>query len=540
MKRVYIFMAFVTLMLSSCNDNWAEYLAGSSNSEQELSKTITEFLDESTEYSDFYNMLKATGLDKEFTKDQQITVWVVKNDAMARSGIAANDTLRMKYHINNLPFIRSNLKNGLRVRSLNGIYFQITDRNDSLFVNSSNIVKSFRLKNGVVHEISDLMKSRINMYDYLKQLGNDYSIIRDSIFKYNVQLFDKANSTPVSVDKTGNTIYDSVFYVSNPLFQTVQFNSEFKQFTVIVPDNAVITQCLTDLNAQYQKMGKTVTQADTLLAFKWIKEAMFYNGTLKPTDFSDSGDKVTDVKSAFNRVWRTSVQKVDLGSAVELSNGVLYKMTKVKIPNNVIITRIKSLVEYWRYQDKIYPDPEDLYVFKGMKAGTTPSVFVDSETPKPAVLPNYITLNITGDPDLNDEFSMEFPPLEKYTEDGKTKARVMQVPAGEYNLYMGFHSQGHPYVDIYFNDKLISSNIQTSLSTPWNFDRVNETDKDTNPVTGIAKWDGLGGLVGTVVVDGEGMASFRIKVKFNKLDAVGATKSLRIYHWTLKPTANNY
>ncbi len=96
MKRVYIFMAFVTLMLSSCNDNWAEYLAGSSNSEQELSKTITEFLDESTEYSDFYNMLKATGLDKEFTKDQQITVWVVKNDAMARSGIAANDTLRMK------------------------------------------------------------------------------------------------------------------------------------------------------------------------------------------------------------------------------------------------------------------------------------------------------------------------------------------------------------------------------------------------------------------------------------------------------------
>ena len=181
-----------------------------------------------------------------------------------------------------------------------------------------------------------------------------------------------------------------------------------------------------------------------------------------------------------------------------------------------------------------------MYVFKGMKAGTTPSVFVDSETPKPAVLPNYITLNITGDPDLTDEFSMEFPPLEKYTEDGKTKARVMQVPAGEYNLYMGFHSQGHPYVDIYFNNKLISSNIQTSLSTPWNFDRVNETDKDTNPVTGIAKWDGLGGLVGTVVVDGEGMASFRIKVKFNKLDAVGATKSLRIYHWTLKPTANNY
>lgn len=535
MKKMYIFLAFVALACTACNDNWADYYFGSANAEQELSMSITEFLDERPEYSEFYAMLKATGLDKELTKDQQITIWVVKNEDMAHSGIAPDDTLRMQYHINILPFIRSDLKNGLRIRSLNGIYFQIKSSKDTLLVNNSNVVKSFRLNNGVVHEIDDLMKSRINMYDYIKQLDNDYSMIRDSIFKYNLQLFDKANSTPIGVDKTGNTIYDSVFYVFNPLFQTVPFNSEFKQFTVFVPSNTVITNCLDALNAQYQKMGKTVTLNDTILAFKWIKEAMFYNGMLKNSDLN-----TVDIKSAFNRVWRTTVQQLDINNPVDLSNGILYNMTKVKIPNNVIITRIKSLVEYWQYQEKIYPDPADLYTFTGMKEGTTPSTFVDSETPKPSVLPNYITLNITGNPESESEFSMEFPPLEKYTEDGKTKVRVMEVPTGEYNLYMGFHSQGHPYVNIYFNNVLVSKNIQTSLSTPWNFDRVNETDKDTNPVGGISKWDGLGGLVGTVNIDGEGLASFRIKVEFNKLDAVGATKSLRIYHWTLKPTANNY
>jgi len=533
MKMMYIFLAFAALACSSCNDKWSEYYFGSASAEQELSMSVTEFLNERPEYASFYSMLKNTGLDKELTKDQQITIWVVNNEGMAQSAIAEDDTLRMQYHMNILPFIRSDLKNGLRIRSLNGIYFQITEKDEALFANTSQITKSFRLNNGVVHEIDALMKSRINMYDYLKELDSNYSIIRDSIFKYNVELFDKANSTPIGVDKTGNTVYDSVFYVSNPLFATVPFNSEFKQFTVFVPDNEVITNCLDGLNEQYKKMGKTVTLTDTILAFKWIKEAMFYNGLLKETDLS-----ATDIKSAFNRVWRTTVQQLDINNPVDLSNGILYKMEKVKIPNNVIITRIKSLVEYWQYQEKVYPDPADLYTFKGMVG--TPSTFVDSETPKPAVLPNYITLNITGNPESPGEFSMEFPPLEKYTEEGKTKVRVMEVPTGEYVLYMGFHSMGHPYVDFYFNDVLVKSNQQISLSSPWNFDRVGETESDTNPLTGTKKWDGLGGIVGTVNISGEGMASFRIKVVFNKLDAVGAAKSLRIYHWALKPTENNY
>jgi len=537
MKKIYIFLAFVAFALSSCNDKWAEHYFGTSKGEVQLDMSITEFFTGHPEYAKFYGMLKKTGLDKELTKDQQITVWVVNNDGMDASGISDTDTLRMKYHMNYLPFIESDLKNGLRIRSLNGIYFQITNNNkDSLFANDSRVTKSFRLNNGVIHELGSLMKSKINMYDYLKQLGSDYSIIRDSIFKYNVQLFDRANSIPIGVDKTGNTIYDSVFYVSNPLFANVQFNSEFSQFTAFLPSNTVITNCFDALNVQYQKMGKALALSDTVLAMTWIKHAMFYNGILK--DFS-----ATDINSAFSAVWRTTVQQLDTQNPVELSNGRLYNITKLKIPNNVIITRIKSLVEYWEYQTAVYPDPADLYVFKGMVG--TPSTFVDSSTPKPAVLPNYITLNISGNTATTDEFSMEFPPLEKYVENGVTKVRVMEVPTGEYNLYMGFHSAGHPYVDVFFNNVQVNSGpLAIDLSTPWNFDRVNETDKDLNPVSGIAKWDGLGGQVGIVNVvreDGEaGLASFKIKVKFNALETAGGVKSLRVYHWALKPTANNY
>lgn len=533
MKKLNILFLLVAVVLTSCNEKWDEYYYGSAKGEEELSMSITEFLDTHSEYSEFYDILKSTGLTKELSKDQQITVWVVNNVGMQESNVENDDTLRMKYHINYLPFIRSDLKNGLRIRSLNGIYFQISKKDDNIYTNASMVKKSFRLNNGVIHEIDRLMLSRINMYDYLKELGDDYSIIRDSIFKYNVELFDKANSTPIGVDKTGNTVYDSIFYVYNPIFATAEFNSEFKQFTAFVPSNAVINECFESLHSQYFKMGKTVTKTDTLLAIQWIKEAMFYNGQI--TDFSTK-----DIKSAFNRVWRTTVQQLDTENAVELSNGLLYYVDKVKIPNNVIISRIKSLVEYWQYQEKVYPAEEDLYTFKGVVGN--PSIFVGDATPVPSILPNYILLQVNGSLDSEEEFSVEFPPLEKYVdpEDGRTKARVMEVPAGEYNFYMGFRSSGHPFVNIYFNDVLVGRNLEASLSTPWNYDRVNETARDLDPVNGINRWNGLGGLVGVVNIDGEGMASFKMKVEFAKLQAAGGKKTMQIYHWTLKPTANNY
>ncbi|WP_243348220.1 fasciclin domain-containing protein [Parabacteroides sp. FAFU027] len=538
MKKIYYLIATIAILLSSCNTKWDDYFSGSSSTEENMNMTIAEYLNTHSEYSKFNDILTQTGLKTELTKDQQMTVWVANNSSMDASGIQPTDTLRMQYHINHLPFLQTDLKNGLRIRSLNGIYFQITERNDSLFANASQVVKSIRLKDGVIHEISSLMKSRVNIYEYMKNLGNDYSMIRDSIFKYNVEKFDKANSTPIGVDKTGNTVYDSVFYVYNPLFATVQFNSEFEQFTVFLPSNEVINNCFQTLQSTYINMGKTVAKSDSTLAWSWIKQAMFYKGELK--DFSS-----TDINSAFGKIWRTTVQKIDVANPEPMSNGLVYKITKLKIPNNVIISRIKSLVEYWRYQDadKLYPSTEDLYTFKGLSA--VPSVFTADATPKPAILPNYIVLQVPGNADSNDEFSVEFPPLEKYfnVEKGDYSVRVMQVPTGEYNLYMGFRSSAHPYVNILFNGKQVGTELQASLSTPWNYDRVTETEKDLNPTNGTAKWDGLGGLVGVVNVTKEdgtsGMASFKIKVKYSRNEASGK-KTLMIYHWALKPTANNY
>lgn len=385
--------------------------------------------------------------------------------------------------------------------------------------------------------IDELMKSKINMFDYIKNLPDEYSIFRDSVMKNNEMRFDKVNSIPTGVDITGNTVYDSVFYVYNPLFEKAEFNSEFKQFTLFLPDNNVMKGCFDKLEVQYKAMGKTLTALDSATAMTWIKEAAFYSGELK--DFS-----TVDIKSSFNRIWRTTVQKIDESSQEELSNGIMYKMTDVKIPTNYILTRIKSLVHYYEYLTE--EEQKSYYSFMNT---TKIAIFEDSATPKPEILSNYYILDLNGDEDAS-PFWVEFPPLERYREkeNDPYKARVMQVPCGEYDLYMGFHSSGHPYVNVYFdgntdgkspsldaNMKLIGSNLSVVSSNPWNFDRVNETTADLYGDK-VVKWDGLGGPVGTVKIEGEGMSSFRIRVEFYK----GDSKKLRIYHWALKPSANNY
>jgi hypothetical protein len=424
---------------------------------------------------------------------------------------------------------------------------------------SSQILSSKRFKNGVVHELSELMRPLTNMFDYIGMLSDDYSIIRDSILFYNVKMFDRDNSTPVSVDESGNTVYDSVFYYTNPLFDQVNLASEFDQFTMFLPSNDVIANCFAQMHNQYQMMGKTFTQADTLLAINWMKETIFQKGIIR--DYHEQLD-LTSPFSASNalRVWRTSVQQVDEENVDELSNGLVYKVTSLKVPNNVLITRIKSLVHYYEY---LTDEQKALYTGAGILTTETSNGFDSYKgdaTPVPEVLANYWLFRARGIAALDDAgvykpeeeqvpFWVEFPPIDYNSATGETK--IMKVPSGEYNLYMGFLSKNHAYVDVFFHSgadnmpddtPAVQTEINVTNSTPWNYDRVNETNSDTKTPPIVAKWNGLGGLVGIVNVEGNNeMQTFRIRVKFNKQSqATATTRELRIYHWCLKPTSNNY
>lgn len=528
MKYKIILLALILIfIISSCSDVWNKHYDENYIEEGASDLTLAEYLEKEPSYSKYYNLLKDADISSELSKNQYLTLWAVNDDNFDISGIGNIDPAHVaKYHINYLAFRKANLKEGLRIQTFNGIYLTINDNGN--LVNTSKILSSKSFKNGVIYEIDKVLVPLINMFDYISLLDDDYSIIRDSILHSNINVFDRKNSIPIGVDNTGNTVYDSVFYVSNPLFEKADFSSEFNQFTMFLPNNNVVEQCFNDLQVQYDLMGKPFQLADTLLAMKWIKEAIFHEGEI------DNYGSELDLKSPFGRVWRTSIQKIDNNSKKVLSNGQLYEVEKLKIPNNVIVDRVKSLVYYYGFCDE--QEKDDYYIIRGAR-----QIKVTQGDQSPVSGFYYWLMEVAGNDGVDEEFSVEFTPL-AYDE-ATDKVSVVKVPPGEYNLYMGFRSAGHPYVDVYFNsgnDTIpegalpVGVNLPASQSSPWNYDRVNETD----PL--ISKWNGLGGLVGVVNVDGDEMSTFRIKVQFNQLMAIGAAKRMQIYHWALKPTSNNY
>ncbi|GAB6011664.1 fasciclin domain-containing protein [Viscerimonas tarda] len=540
MKKIFLLLVASAFIFISCSDEWDKHYNSNVDNEDVSTQTLKEYFDNESSYSQFYDLLKSAKFADEMSKNQYLTVFAVKNENYDDSEYEnLSDSLLGGYHICNLAFGQTELKQGLRIMCMNGIYVTISQEGDDFYANGQKILSSKRFKNGVVHEIPELMRPLTNMFAYVETLGDDYSIIRDSILSYNVRMFDRVNSTPVSVDKSGNIVYDSVFYYTNPMFDKADISSEFKQFTMFLPSNQVIEDCYAAMQNAYGAMGTDYTQADTLLAINWIKGAIFHNGLV--SDYHEA----VDLKSAAGQVWRTTVQEVDEVNTDELSNGVVYKVTKMKIPNNLYLKRMKSLVHYYEYLTE--EERASLYIFKGLDTARSDGgieIFKGDGTPANTPIQFYYLLKLTGIADSSDEFSAEFPPISYNAATGE--AAVMKVPPGEYDLYMGFRSSDHAFVDISFhsgNDPMpddwpvLKAELQVQASNPWNYDRNNVTSEYSG---GIGKWNGHGGKVGTVNLEGDGLETFHIKVKFNKLYSTTAAKTLQIYHWALLPTANNY
>src|SRR5690606_24504931 len=136
-------------------------------------------------------------------------------------------------------------------------YLSVRKEGEVVRVGDAQVVKGNQLcKNGVVHEINQLLTPDQSLYEYLDNLGDDYSIIRDTLLAMNDTIFDPINSIPIGVDPTGNTLYDSVYVITNPIFEKADIRSEFSEITMFLPRNQVIENCFNDLGLLYDQFGK--------------------------------------------------------------------------------------------------------------------------------------------------------------------------------------------------------------------------------------------------------------------------------------------
>src|SRR5690606_32429401 len=150
----------------------------------------------------------------------------------------------------------------------------------------------------------------------------------------------------------------------------------------------------------YDQFGKDFLYTDSLKAYTWIKEAIFYNNVL---------DDVTeaDITSAFGRLWKPSVQKVD-ATFKRMSNGRIYEVTNLKIPNNIHSDMINLLFYYCIYVQ----DVEKYALFK-LNIITTIEAKDEYKVTIPTIWVElqYLSLRVKGDLKDGKPASVEYTPI---------------------------------------------------------------------------------------------------------------------------------
>jgi hypothetical protein len=454
------------------------------------------------------------------------------------------------------------------------------------------LVKVVKTSNGYVYQVGGLIPIRPSIYDRLQQLDSSYSDFVSLVKRYEESYFDKENSTPKGVDPMGNTVYDSVMNVRNILMDRYtadglkkwDMRSEDYVSTLFIPSNQLIRQAIqAALDSIPRWLGRVATDADREKFERWLVRACFVNKRLEPQDVSPQAGDFYSV-DGYQRIidktqdavtyqaidparWRPSVQTVDLNSREALSNGVAYYLTHLKIPNHVVIYRVKAkFYELWGAMTEAQKSTYFRWTnwVDQMIVNDAQSEFTLSETlptmyyhvltaiPSPEALADSLVCRVSYDGVLYNS--------------NTRKLSEVNLPAGEYYLRMGFKHSLRYCINIWFNDSLLVEDMLLyAQGSNFHFDRGSVSDMDYYGSSTIGfpegyNWrDWIEKNEKAVAYDTDGYqvavvnlpksGNFTITIESNDMSYLydptnGRSKNnvtqLMMYHWCLRPTINNY
>ncbi len=557
-----------------------------SRSDSQIANSELKIVDESSEQyirsrsdlSQMNTLFEQQGIYDELNRKGQLsTLLVVTNDHFTQP----KDELEFitRSHVSDISISPANLEDGTRLMMWHGKYVNVSI--DSLG-RQGNIVGHILFNNGAVKEvikttsgyiyvISDMIQTPTSLRDFIEQLPDEYSIFRDMVQSSGGKEFDRANSKAVGVNEQGNTVYDSVFIYTNTFFDAVDFdmNSESLTATMMLCSNEVIQDALNDVHARLQKwqateanLGHRTAQHNTWLGCndsivrQWILEAAFFRSRYAADDVKTSD--VHDLKSIYSRQWRTNIQQVDASNPIQLSNGIVYNVTKLHIPNNVVIYRLK---EPFYFYENCTAEQKEAF-FKGANLTfKSCDTEVTAWTPWAGVWPLHEdrVLRFDKTSGINDDegFQLDFTPV-RLSMVTSGEASAFLIPPGTYRLAMG--SVQNAGLDIVCTvlaggQEIAKSPIRTwGTSTAYHYDR-GTTLPNRHPegydqayvrqMSGNSKADNYntdGGLMIEEIeipdLNGDGSA-VPIVLRLRCDNWAGKT-NVKLNHWCLRPTENNY
>ena len=558
-------MLAAAAMVTSCSELEDDNHYGNtdttiSNSELKIvNMSSEEYIKSRADLSGMDKLFQSQGIYEQLNEKAQLsTMLVVTNDNFKQPEERIDFVT--KSHVSDISISPANLEDGTRLMMWHGKYVNVSIDSigkegnivDHILFNNGAVKEVVKTSTGYIYVISDMIETPTSLYDFINDLDDEYSIFREMVLASGGKEFDRANSKAIGVNDQGNTVYDSVFIYRNTFFEAVNFdmNSESLTATLLLPSNDVINSALEDA---HKKLDAWEMERSDSIMKDWMLKSAFYSKKYTPAELNSSQ---TDLKSIFSTQWRTSMQQVDTTEPIELSNGVVYKIKKLHLPNNVLMYRLK---DYFYYYENCTDEQKAEY-FKAVNLNfKSCDTEVAAWSPLPGVWPYHENRVVRFDKPSEiadaDGFQLDFTPI-KLNDDGTVRPYLF--PPGAYRFAMGsVQNQNLDIVVIVLaNGQEIARTraITWGSTTEFHYDR-GTTLSNTYPegydasyvreVGGNSKasnYDTDGGqmLDELVIPDINGDGSpVRITMRISCGTWNGKT-NVKFHHWCLRPTVNNY
>lgn len=564
MKDCKLIMAsvVVSMALYACSDEWDSHYSKQETvvdnmNIQLVDEPVSDFLEKEAEYKDMYQLFEEAGVINTVKEKKLLYTMMVVNNGKTIDA-ETDKAFLAQSHITDAYLSPSSLQDGQRLLMWNGKYVTVSKPQADLtrssvqeiYFNGAKVKRVIQTNNAFIYELEDYINTPKSLMEYLESLPDEnYSLFKQMVLARTEKKFDKSSSTPIGIDQTGNTVYDSVFTVQSQYFKNKKLDvySEAIHATLLVPNNDLVKAALNEAHEKLQRWG--LQREDSILE-NWIFQTAFFKEQYEKEVFEDP-NKI-DLYSIFDQQWRTTVNKVDHNNPIQLSNGVAYKVTSLKIPTNkILIWRFKERFETLDLltEDQIkefyYPD----YVYNGqydkdfgenlklnrVKFNCFPNPGYFQPNPNwPQLRYGILILNARdGTKPATFKFKCYQMVDDPASPTGKTPKAYL-FPPGEYTFYMGFHG-AHSKVDaiFYINGKEIAKMTKSQISG-INFDRAgggyNELYHHNN-------YDRDGGEICKSFIIPEGDPT-EIEVTIEL--PIGNTASMEPLCWCFRPTENNY
>ncbi len=559
-------MLAVVVAVASCSelkddDHYGNSDTQISNSELKIVEMSSEnYIRSRSDLSSMNTLFESQGIYEELNKKGQLsTMLVVTNDHFQQP--AEKTEFVTRSHVSDISISPANLENGTRLMMWHGKYVNVSIDEvglkgnivDHILFNNGAVKEVIKTTSGYIYVISEMIETPTSLYDFINELGDDYSVFRDMVLASGGKEFDRANSKAIGINDQGNTVYDSVFIYRNTFFEAVNFdmNSESLTATMLLPSNDVIQ---TALNDAHQRLASWEMERSDSIMKDWILKSSFFGRRYAADQMNTTEQQ--ELKSIFSTIWRTDVQRVNASEPIELSNGIVYKVSSIHMPNNVLMYRLK---DYFYYYENCTDEQKTAY-FKGVNLNFKEcATEVSAWSPLPGVWPYHENRVLRYDKPSEiadaDGFQLDFVPV-KLNDDGTVKPYLF--PPGAYRFAMGsVQSQNLDITVVLLANGVEFARTRTitwGSTTEFHYDR-GTTLSNTYPegydasyvreVGGNSKasnYDTDGGMMmdELVIPDVKGDGSpVQITMRIN-CGNWNTKSNVKLHHWCLRPTTNNY